>query len=290
MGKIIGTIVVVCVMSAPPVLAGYWEYDGTEVENRPPLDWDAPDGTAHCSYSGSGTVYASPTYLEATGRVDGDVWVEGLVSNGETHGGQRGFSVWSRVRGTSSYHWVKEPNDPNTPDPNQRSLTIYYRATLNDNDIYYAGSAINYFGTSPVTCSSETLMQGGGESNYLMSFRPNAYGFGAADGEGNGGADNYYDEVEAIEDYADGGESWGYGWYEGEVKLATGLLEFGPYTDNPITDSLMVTASVDGAAQAQGRIVIEDPELYWSSYYAEGYYYIGGTTEIYLSGKIYDFE
>jgi hypothetical protein len=115
-------------------------------------------------------------------------------------------------------------------------------------------------------------------------------GEGAADGDGNGGALNTYDGAEATYDYSDGGEWWGYGWYEGELIFAKGEVNFGPYTGGPWPGAFSVTASQDGGAQTKGKIVVDDPDFYWSSFEADGYYFIRGDSEIGLEGDIADRE
>ena len=279
MSRITTIVLVLCVMLATPVL-GHWEYDGTSITIGGPGSGSGSDplGTWSWSASASGNVYPDMDYMEATGRVHGNAACVLYTDFGL--GLQRYVQGYSMVSGTSSYHWVE--------DGTSKEITLDVYVTVDNGDISYDGYALNYLGNTPTTSSSEAYMQGGGSASGVYSFYPYGYGSGGANTGGGSYASNSWGGVDATTDNSDGWQpSTKEGQYEGHLVISGSVSD--TYTGSPWGTSFSATASLNGLADAQGRIVVNGSP-HFGGFNAAAAYDITGNGTIYLSGNIDDRE
>jgi len=280
MSRIWSISLVCCAMLASSVLA-YWEYDGTTVSVGGPGSASDPQGTWEWLATGSGNVDYDVDYIDASGQVWGDASVK-LYTTYQL-GLQRMAYAHSDVKATSTYRWVD--------DDASKEITAVVLLTIDESDIEYYGSAVDYLGTSRVTCSSTAYVQGGGDVTSLVSYYPYGLGQGEADTQGGSWADNDWYGVEATYDYTDYSTDSNIpalGWYEGELHIS-GSVQFS-YTGTPAGELFYAAAGLNGFTHVEGEIDLNDPDFHYGGFEADGSYYVRGRSRLDLYGDVADRE
>ncbi len=271
MCRVIVTMVLFCVIVAAPVVAD-WTYMGTGAEVSDPFYWEAPDGTCGNGWNGSGCTVAGE---EHTLTVEGTTWGEAWAWLTPDYGLSRDPWAASHVFGWSDYEYAGGSRNV------QASLEATFAGSLK-----FSGDCLDRTGTCDASAYSDCSAWG-----ELMNpaGRPGE-GDGACHGRAysTGGSYAYTDpwnvtpdpvynwaESEDIVDFW--GDPMG-GWYEGRLDF-TGTLS-ATFESDVNTTQFRVSAEVGGSCQAGGRLVINDPNVYWGGFNAAADYYSDGTCEV----------
>jgi hypothetical protein len=275
----IGTIaLMLCAVLATPLFA-YWERDGVAVIIGGPGSGQGSDGDSWTWSAGAnGDVDYDIGYMEAWGTIHGSAWVRLYTDDGPGH--ERTACGQSRVQVTTSYHWVA--------DATSKEIFADVYATINDSDFGCTGYALNYLDTSPTTCSSRAYAQGGAEVTSICSYYPNGYTYGSANSEGGTYVDNDWWGVEATIDSAVPSQSSDTGSYSARLVVVGDISD--SYSGTPWGTTFSATASLNGAVEARGKIVVQNPSYCFGGFVADASYELSGNGMVLLTGNVDDLE